>query len=399
MPSGRDPFESGGIMKELLEGSHAVAEAVARCRVQVIAAYPITPQTHISERLAELTASCALPSRFIMVESEHSAMAACIGAALTGVRVFTATSSHGLVLMHELLHWAGGGRLPIVMVNVNRALGAPWNIWADQSDSLSQRDTGWIQFYCETSQEAVDTVILAYKIAEQAQLPVMVMMDAFIVSHINEPVEIPTAEQVDAFLPSRKAPFKLDVQDPFAYGLVTGPDHYMEVRHAVQEAMTQALEITRREFQAFKLHFGRAYEPVETYRVDGADTVLVMAGALAGVCKDAIDMLWNEGKKVGMAKIKVFRPLPVVDIRQIVGDRKTVVVVDRNLSPGTGGIFAQEIRSCLSGLPQRPNIIGAVAGLGGRDVTEDDLFELANRALAGKLEEDKIEWINLRPKN
>jgi pyruvate/2-oxoacid:ferredoxin oxidoreductase alpha subunit len=384
-------------MKEFIEGSHAVAEAVARCRVQVIAAYPITPQTHISERLAELTASCALPARFMMVESEHSAMAACIGATLTGARVFTATSSHGLALMHELLHWAGGGRLPIVMVNVNRALGPPWNIWADQSDSLSQRDTGWMQFYCETSQEAVDTVILAYKIAEQVQLPVMVIMDAFILSHINEPVEIPAPEQVDRFLPPREAPIKLDVDNPYAYGLMTGPDHYMEVKHEIQKAMDQALEVVHREFREFERQFGRTYDTVETYRTEGADTVLVIAGALAGACREAVDALWSEGKKVGMARIKLFRPLPVTDLFKILGDRKTLVVVDRNFSPGTGGIFAQEIRACLCPLTQRPRIIGAVAGLGGRDVTEYDFYDLANRALNGNLKEETIEWINLQP--
>jgi pyruvate/2-oxoacid:ferredoxin oxidoreductase alpha subunit len=384
-------------MKEFMEGSHAVAEAVARCRVQVIAAYPITPQTHISERLAELTASCTLNARFIMVESEHSAMAACIGSALTGTRVFTATSSHGLALMHELLHWAGGGRLPIVMVNVNRALGPPWNLWTDQSDSLSQRDTGWMQYYCETSQEAVDTVILAYKIAEQVQLPAMVMMDAFILSHINEPVEIPSSEEVDGFLPPRNAPIKLDVENPYVYGLMTGPDHYMEIKYEIQKAMDQVLELTRREFREFEQQFGRGYEPVETYRTEGADTVLVMVGALAGACRESVDALWSEGKKVGMARIKLFRPLPIPDLIQVLGDRKTVVVVDRNFSPGIGGILAQEIRACLCRLTQRPRIIGAVAGLGGRDVTEDDLYDLANKALAGTLKEDTIEWINLRP--
>jgi pyruvate/2-oxoacid:ferredoxin oxidoreductase alpha subunit len=384
-------------MKEFIEASHAVAEAVARCRVQVIAAYPITPQTHISERLAELTADRSLPARFLMVESEHSAMAACIGASLTGARVFTATSSHGLALMHELLHWAGGGRLPIVMVNVNRALGPPWNIWADQTDSLSQRDTGWMQFYCETSQEAVDTVILAYKIAEQVQLPAMVIMDAFILSHINEPVEIPAPEEVDRFLPPRKAPFKLDVDNPCAYGLMTGPDHYMEIKHEIQRAMDLALEVVPREFREFEDRFGRVYNPVETYRTEGADTLLVMAGALAGTCREAIDTLWSEGKKVGMVKIKLFRPLPVTDLLNTLSGRKTVVVVDRNFSPGIGGIFAQEIRACLCRLNRPPRIIGAIAGLGGRDVTEYDFYDLAIRALNGSLKEERIEWINLQP--
>lgn len=383
-------------MRKLIECSHAVAEAVGRARVQVIAAYPITPQTHIAERLAELTSSGDLAARFISVESEHSAMACCISAALSGARVFTATSSHGLALMHELLHWASNGRLPIVMVNVNRALGPPWNIWADQTDSLSQRDTGWMQFYCETSQEAVDAVILAYKISEQVQLPFMINLDAFILSHINEPVDIPVLEQVDKFLPPRNAPFKLDVENPFSYGLMAGPDRYMDLRYETQQAMDKAQEIIRSEFKEFEKEFGRSYQPVETYRTEGAGTVLVMAGALAGAGREAVDSLWKDGKKVGLARIKLLRPLPLLDLREILGQHKTVVVADRNLSPGLGGIFAQEVRACLTNLSKPPKVYGAVAGLGGRDVTESDLYQLAERALSGELKEDCIEWINLQ---
>ena len=383
-------------MRQFIEGSHAVAEAVELCRVQVIAAYPITPQTHISERLAELTANNTLPARFIMVESEHSAMACCIGAASTGVRVFTATSSHGLALMHEMLHWASGGRLPIVMANVNRALGPPWNIWVDQSDSLAQRDTGWLQFYCESGQETLDTVILAYKVSEKVQLPTMVNLDGFILSHMNEPVDIPDPDQVDAYLPPRNAPFKLDVDNPFAYGLLTGPDNYMEFRYEVQKAMEDALEIIRLELKGFSEQFGRTYEIVETYKADDTDTVLVVSGTMAGACREAVDILQDKGRKVGMVRIKLFRPFPVIDIETMLGDRKTVVVVDRNLSPGMGGVFAQEIRACLGRLTNRPRVISAIAGLGGRDVTEQEICELAEDALTDKLEEDHIQWINLK---
>jgi len=298
--------------------------------------------------------------------------------------------------MHELLHWASNGRLPIVMVNVNRALGPPWNIWADQTDSLSQRDTGWMQFYCETSQEAVDSVILAYKISEQVQLPFMINLDAFILSHINEPVDIPTLEQVDKFLPPWNAPFKLDVENPFSYGLMAGPDRYMDLRYEVQGAMEKAQEIIRSEFKEFEKAFGRSYQPVETYRTEGTETVLVMAGAVAGAAREAVDALWRNGKKVGLVRIKLLRPLPLLDLRQILGQRKTVVVADRNLSPGLGGIFAQEVRACLTNLSQPPIVYGAVAGLGGRDVTENDLYRLAERALSGELKEDGIEWINLQ---
>jgi pyruvate/2-oxoacid:ferredoxin oxidoreductase alpha subunit len=377
-----------------MECSHAVAEAVSRSRVQVVAAYPITPQTHIAEQLAELTSSGDLPAQFIMVESEHSAMACCISAALTGARVFTATSSHGLAYMHEMLHWASNGRLPIVMVNVNRSLGPPWNIWSDQTDSLSQRDTGWIQFYCETSQEAVDTVILAYKISEQVQLPSMINLDAFILSHINEPVQIPTPEQVDKFLPPRKAPFKLDVENPLSYGLMAGPDRYMELRYEIQRAMDRALEVINQEFEEYEKQLGRSYQPVETYRTDGADVVLVMSGALAGTGREVVDTLWRDGKRVGLARIKLLRPLPAHNLQEILGPRKTIIVVDRNLSPGMGGIFAQEVKACLINLPQHPKVIGTVAGLGGKEVTEEDLYLLADRALSGGFKEDRVEWVS-----
>ena len=396
MPAWCDTHGGGEVVRQFIEGSHAVAEAVRLCRVQVIAAYPITPQTHISERLAELTANRTLPARFIMVESEHSAMACCIGAASTGVRVFTATSSHGLALMHEMLHWASGARLPIVMTNVNRALGPPWNLWADQTDSLSQRDTGWLQFYCESGQEAMDTVISAYRISEKIQLPTMVNLDAFILSHMNEPVTFPDPEQVDAYLPPRNAPFKLDVDNPFSYGLMTSPENYMEFRFEVQKAMENALEAVRLELKEFSEKFGRTYKIVETYRADDTDTILVVSGTMAGTCREAVNILREKGRKVGMAKVKLFRPFPAIDIETILGDRKILVVVDRNLSPGMGGIFAQEIRACLGRLKNGPRIIGAIAGLGGRDVTEQELCELAEDALADRLEEDRIQWINLK---
>jgi pyruvate/2-oxoacid:ferredoxin oxidoreductase alpha subunit len=381
-------------VRELLECSHAVAEAVARARVEVIAAYPITPQTHIAERLAELTSSGVLPARSIMVESEQSALACCIGASLTGARVFTATSSHGLAYMHELLHWSAAGRLPIVMVNVNRALGPPWNIWADQTDSLSQRDTGWLQFYCETSQEAVDNVILAYKIAEKVQLPVMINLDAFILSHINEPVDIPSPRDVDRFLPPRKAVFKLDPENPVSYGLMAGPERFLELRYELQQTMDRALKIIDEEFDAFGQQFCRYYQTVEAYRTDGAESVVVMVGALAGTGREAIDDLWDRGEKVGLARIRLLRPFPTFDVRQTLQGRKRVMVVDRNLSPGLGGIFAQEVRACLAGLPDPPSIIGAVAGLGGSEVTEQDLAEWVERAISGVYKEDQIAWIN-----
>jgi pyruvate/2-oxoacid:ferredoxin oxidoreductase alpha subunit len=229
-------------MKHVLEGSHAVSEAVRLARAKVISAYPITPQTHIVEALSEYCADGSLDARFICVESEHSAMASCIGASSAGVRTFTASSSHGLALMHELLHWAAGARLPIVMAEVNRALGPGWNIWMDQSDSLSQRDTGWIQLYCETGQEVLDTTLQAYRLAETVNLPVMVVLDAFFLSHTYEPVDIPDQASVDKFLPSFEPRIVLDLQNPSAIGQMAPPAYYMEMRHSIQTAMQSVLE-------------------------------------------------------------------------------------------------------------------------------------------------------------
>src|SRR5512143_2931382 len=226
VPEGCCPPRGGSQMNKVIEGSHAVSYGVMLCKVQVICAYPITPQTHIVERLSELCASGDLQAKFIKVESEHSAMAACIGAAAAGARTFTATSSQGLALMHELLHWASGARLPVVMANVNRSLGPPWNIWCDQTDSLSQRDTGWLQFYCESSQEVVDTVIQAYKISEKVSLPSMVILDAFYLSHTFEPVNLPDQERVDRFLPPFEPRYRIDPRDPRSFSGITPPDFY-----------------------------------------------------------------------------------------------------------------------------------------------------------------------------
>ena len=269
-------------MQRVLEGSHAVAEAVRLSRAKVVSAYPITPQTHIVERLSELCAEGRMDARFLRVESEHSALAALIGASSSGVRTFTATSSQGLALMHELLHWASGARLPIVMAEVNRAMAPGWNIWADQTDSLAQRDTGWIQLYCEDGQEVLDTTIQAFRLAEWVNLPVMVILDAFFLSHTYEAVDIPDQESVDRFLPPYQARFQLDTENPVAFYQLTPPNIYMEMRYNIQTAMDDALIRFDQMEAEFARIFNRRYGKVEAIQCKDAEIILITSGTVTG---------------------------------------------------------------------------------------------------------------------
>ncbi|MFI5370678.1 MAG: pyruvate ferredoxin oxidoreductase [Candidatus Eisenbacteria bacterium] len=368
-------------MKKVIIGNHAVSWGVKLARAQVIAAYPITPQTQVVEELAEMCASGDLAARFIKVESEHSAMAACIGAAATGARTFTATSSQGLALMHELLHWAGGGRLPVVMADINRAMAPGWTVWTDQNDSLSQRDTGWIQFYCETNQEVLDTTIMAFKLAETVDLPVMVVLDAFFLSHTSEPVDIPEQAEVDAFLPPRKARYKLDTREPHAFGALTTPAVYMEMRLRQQEAMDETHEALRAIEAEFGERFGRRYGPIECYRTEGADLVLVTSGTITSTARHVVNELREDGHKVGLVKVKMFRPFPSAELRAALAGVPDVAVLDRNISPGHSGIFAEELRAGLYDLPagKRPRVSGYIVGLGGRDVTPATILDCIER--------------------
>ncbi|MBW7934589.1 MAG: pyruvate ferredoxin oxidoreductase, partial [Gemmatimonadaceae bacterium] len=353
-------------MKKVMVGNHAVAWGVRLARVEVISAYPITPQTQVVEKLSEMCADGTLPARFIKVESEHSAMAAVIGASAAGVRAFTASSSHGLLYMHEMLHWAGGARLPIVMVDVNRAVGAPWNIWTDQNDSLSQRDTGWVQLYCETNQEVVDTTIMAFKLAESLDVPVMLTLDGFYLSHTAEPVDVPDQELVDRFLPKREAHFKLDTENPHAFGALVKPDAYMEMRWLQQEAM-QKVPATLAIIEADWLRmFGRSYGAIETYKAKGADLLLITSGTVTSTARAVVDARRAAGEKIGLLKVKMFRPFPTELLREALRGVRRVAVLDRNVSPGHGGIFAEELRSALYDLPdaERPDVYGYVLGLG-----------------------------------
>ncbi|MBC8460303.1 MAG: pyruvate ferredoxin oxidoreductase [Deltaproteobacteria bacterium] len=368
-------------MKQVIKGNYAVSQGVKLCRVKVISAYPITPQTTIVEDLSEICARGELDAKFIKVESEHSAMAAVVGSSSAGVRSFTATSGQGLLLMHEVLHWAAGARLPIVLANVNRAIGPGWNIWADQSDSLSQRDTGWVQIYCESNQEVLDSVIMAYNLAEKISLPVMLTYDAFFLSHTSEIVDVPEIEQVDTFLPPYNPEFKLDVDNPRMFGGMTGPDYYYEERYVMHKDALEVLELYPKVCKEFNDIFGREYDIVEEYQTEDAELIVMTAGTITSVTRIALDKLYEQGKKVGMMKIRMFRPIPVERWRKVLGNASKVVVIDRNLTAGLGGVFANEVQAALYTLQNRPVIFPVIAGLGGRDVTPEDVEGIINYAL------------------
>ncbi len=383
-------------MKRVITGNQAVAYGVILSRVDVVSAYPITPQTTIVEELSELIASGRLKTKFLKVESEHSAMAALIGASTGGVRCFTATSSHGLAYMHEMLHWASGARLPIVMVNVNRAIGPPWNIWSDQSDSLSQRDTGWIQLYCENNQEVLDTILQAFRIAETARLPVMVVLDAFVLSHTAEPVEIPSMEGVDFFLPPYCPDYPIDVQEPRAYSVIATPEHFMEFRYKIQKAMEEVPEIGKNVDDEFRSRFGRGYGAIERYGKEEAEVLLMTSGTVTSTSRMVIQKLNKEGVSVAGIKIKRFRPFPSEEIYRAIKGVKKLAVIDRNLSAGVGGIFAQELRAALYPKEERFPVFGFISGLGGRDITPELIEEAIRYTLDHEQPEEEILWLGLK---
>ena len=380
-------------MKEFMTGNHAVAFAVRLCRTPLIAAYPITPQTPIYEKLSEWEASGELKGIMMRTESEHSAMAACIAASLTGVRTFTATSSQGLALMHEMLHFAAGCRVPVVMANVNRLLAAPWGFWADQLDSLSQRDTGWIQFYCENGQEALDTVIQAYKIAEQVYLPAMLSLEAFFVSHFMEVVDLPEQEQVDRFLPPMDLPHKFDIDKPGFLVPVVPSELYRKYKHMAQGSMDSVKEIAVRVDQEFKKEFGRSYGIVESIMVEDAEVVIVTAGSITSTARVAIKELREKGNRIGLLKIRLFRPFPIEAIQAALRGKKRIAVIDRNISLGGGGIFCQELRAALVHSPDHPLIFSFIAGIGGTDVNPEVIEKIALDVMKKTEPMDAPNWI------
>ena len=382
-------------MKKVIEGSHAVSEAARLARVEVIAAYPITPQTHIVEALSEYCSNGTLNARFINVESEHSAMAAVIGASSGGARVFTASSSHGLAYMHEMLHWASAARLPIVMAEVNRALGPGWNIWTDQTDSLAQRDTGWIQLYCEDGQEVLDTTLLAFRLAEMLNLPVMVVLDAFYLSHTFEPIDLPDQDQVDRFLPPPDPRFRLDTGAPCGFNQLVTPAAYMEMRYNTKLSMDAAAGRLAQIEKEFESIFDRNYGPVEDVYCEDAEIVIVTTGTVTGTSRQVIAELRGRGENIGLFKIKMFRPFPAESIRRHLGSAQKVAVIDRNFSFGAGGIFAQEIRAAMCGLESPPQVFGFVAGLGGRDITPDTIVEICDYTRTHSAPAEESIWIGL----
>jgi pyruvate ferredoxin oxidoreductase alpha subunit len=384
-------------MERVISGNEAVAYGAMLARVQVIPAYPISPQTTIVEALSDFCASGRLKADFVRVESEHSAMSCCIGAASAGARSFTATSAQGLALMHEVLHWAAGARLPIVMANVNRAMSAPWTMWCDQGDSLSQRDTGWLQFYCEDNQEVLDSVIMAYRISEKVLLPIMVCLDGFILSHTYEQVEISDSREVDQYLPPYVPKFKLDIDDPHSFNAAFLPDIYMEQRMKMQAAMEEAKGVAQEVDQEFGRAFGRSYGLMEEYRAEDAEVLLVTSGTITGTARVVVDELRSKGEKVGLLKMKMFRPFPTEEIRRVLQRVRKVAVVDRNISIGATGIFAQEIRAALHQHGEGTSVFGFIAGLGGRDVTPAVLKEIVEYARGKETPEGDIAWIGAKP--
>ncbi len=391
-------------MKAVLTGNYCSSYGAKLARSEVVAAYPITPQTTVVEKIAEFVANGEMEAQYIPVESEHSAMAACITAEQTGARAFTATSAHGLALMHELLIWASGARLPIVMTNVNRAMAPPWSVWADHTDTIAQRDTGWIQFYCESNQEVLDTVIQAYKVAEseEVMLPAMLSLDAFYLSHTSETVDIPTQEEVDAFLPRFEPKYKLDPDDPHLFGSLSMPHQfYMEWRYQMKNAFERAAKRIVEVDREFEKQFGRSYGGlIDRYRCDDAEIVLVAAGTIASTAREAVDALRDEGQKVGLARLRVVRPFPANEFRKIAKGAKMLAICERGYTFGHGGPWYAEINGALynSTVSPKPLTKDYIIGLGGRDVTPADIRYILENA-ATVLDEglDKeVEWINLK---
>ena len=372
-------------MLGIMEGSHAVAEAVKRCRPQVIAAYPITPQTHIVEALADMTANGAIDCDYITVESEFAALSACLGASATGSRTYSATTSQGLALMYEVCFNVAGMRLPVVMTIANRAMSAPLSIWNDQQDSISLRDAGWLQLYAEDNQEASDLHYIAYRVAEDSSvcLPVMVCFDGFILSHTYEPVDIPTQEEVDRYLPAFAPRERLDAKDPVSFGMYATPEYYLEFRYEIDKALKDSLAVYEKAGKEFAAIFGRNYSaPVEGYRLEDAETVIVAMGSICGTVKDSIDEMRADGKKVGLLRIRCFRPFPTGAVKAGLSGAKRVAVLDKNISLGAKGAVAIEVRDALygSGLP----VLDYVIGLGGRDVRKRDIRKVVEMAEKGE---------------
>lgn len=394
---------------QILDGNQAAAHGAKLSRVQVIAAYPITPQTPLTETLSEFVERGEMKAEYVAVESEHSALTVCSSASMVGARTFTATSAHGLAYMHEMLHWVAGARLPVVLACVNRAIGAPWNILNDQQDSISQRDTGWIQIYARNNQEILDSVLQAYRIAEAVYVPAMVCYDGYVLSHAEMPVDVPSQDDVDRFLPPYQPHTILDPANPKNYNLVTLANPrantegvlchgYMELRYLLQEALQNSRETITKVGREFGELFGRSYaNMLWEDRLGDADIVIVAMGSLAMEAIVAANMLREEGHKVGVLGLRVFRPFPKADMVEALKKSRLIVVFDKNISYGSEGATCSEIKSALYGSGVNAIIRNFIVGLGGRDVKARELADAVNKSLLS-LKEDVLsseypEWI------
>jgi pyruvate ferredoxin oxidoreductase alpha subunit len=376
---------------KVISSNQAIAEAVKLAKPQVIPVYPITPQTTISEYLAKFVADGDIDAEYIRVESEHSAISASVGASGAGVRVFTATSSQGLALMHEILFAAAGLRAPIVLADANRALSAPLSIWNDQQDSISQRDAGWLQVYAENGQEALDSVLMAYKISESPEvlLPSMVCIDGFILTHTVDPVDVPSQEEVDEFLPPYKPEHAfLDPANPMSIGSFTDPDYYMEARYSMELAMERSKKVFKKVSEEFEAKFGRKYDLVEKYRCEDAEIIMVAMGSICSTIKDVIDDLRTKGEKVGLLRIRVFRPFPVDEIREALKGASKVAVIDKNISFGIGGVLYSNIKAKTDA-----DAYGFIIGLGGRDIKPSSIIDVIEKT---KNPQSDVQWIGIK---
>ncbi len=385
-------------MMQVMEGSHAVALAVKACKPNVVAAYPITPQTHIVEDISQLIADGELDAEYVKVESEHTAMSVCVGASATGARVYTATTSQGLALMHEVLFNAAGMRLPIVMTVANRALSAPLNIWNDHQDSISERDSGWIQVYVEDNTEASDMTVQGYRVAEDRRIkvPIMICMDGYTLTHTYEPVELLDQELVDDFLPRYEPVDFLTVYDPKSFGMFADPNYYTEFRYQNQKALENAKTVISDVSNAFGETFGRNYGGlIEAYRCDDAEHVIMAMGSIVGTVKDTIDDLRAEGTRIGVIKVRALRPFPSEEIRKALEGVQSVGVIDKNVSLGFDGALFCEVKACLYNNGSMPDAYGFIAGLGGRDIPKRMVKKMVERIKSGS-PSAKSEFIDLR---
>ena len=392
-------------------GNVAAALGVKLCRANVIAAYPITPQTPLTERLSEYVESGKMKAEYIPVESEHSALAVCIAASSAGARSFTATSANGLLYMHEQVQWAAGARLPIVMCVVNRAVGAPWNVWNDQQDSISQRDTGWIQMYCSDHQQIIDSVIKAYWLAEKVSVPIMVCYDGYILSHTYMPFDVPDQEKVDAFLPPFKPDYALNPEEPANLNTVTLPDvrmdvrgelahGYMEIRYLLHEEMRKTLTVALEAEKSFADIFGRSGDPyLEPYLCDDAEYVAVGLGSITYQLRVSVDALRKEGIKVGVMGVRFYRPFPDAAIANALKGRKGLIVFEKALSYGYEGALVSDLKSALyehlAGTGDLPMVQNIIAGIGGRDIRTEDLTQTLQAAIKSRIAKDPL-WIGLK---